>query len=456
VPSQRAAQWLELQQDLSDGSWWDSSEARTFLQTAEAVLALHQVNRRRTAYYAGQSWIENHDPKNLDARARRLFVLRATQSSAKQDIDALLAAIGTPATGQSGWGLAARYRASPLDTALVLDALRASGATFNAAPAIAYLKASQLTGTGNQGWPSAGGTAADSYTTARVVQALAAHKTADPSLATPLANAIATLRTKVGTTSPPHLRAAAALAYLRVDPASADASALLGSLTVLQRPDGGFDAGIHATALIVQAFAAAEGADGVAAQLRVDMPDGALRQAINAALGRGAMDQLNRGELGQLTSLDISNRGVSNLNGLQHATSLTSLNAANNTITDLSPIAALNLSSCSFAGNPVAACSLANLTGPASLRKGQVGAFAATAIGYWPAQMTVTCKADNVAQGAPVLLVGGVAKCNLAFAAVGKRTASMQYLQASPVTLSVGVTVYDPAALVPIIDLLLE
>ena len=112
--NQLAAQWLEAQQNSNDGSWRDPSESRTFLQTAEAVLALHQANRRSSAYYAGQTWIENHDPKNVDARARRLLVLRATLSSAQPDIDALLAAVSTPAAGQSGWGLATRYRAAPL------------------------------------------------------------------------------------------------------------------------------------------------------------------------------------------------------------------------------------------------------------------------------------------------------------------------------------------------------
>ncbi|MFX8727565.1 hypothetical protein ABTM60_19970, partial [Acinetobacter baumannii] len=81
------------------------------MQTTEAVLALHLINRRNAAYYAGQTWIENHDPKNLDARARRLLVLRATQSNAQQDIFALTLAISTPASGQSGWGVSSRYRA---------------------------------------------------------------------------------------------------------------------------------------------------------------------------------------------------------------------------------------------------------------------------------------------------------------------------------------------------------
>lgn len=356
TPAQRAAEWLESQQDASDGSWHDAnaSEAGAFLQTAEAVLALHQVNRRRAQYYAGQTWLENHDPQNLDALARRLLVLRATQSSAQPDIDDLLAAVSTPAAGQAGWGLTERYLASPLDTALALDALRTAGASFNSAQTIAYLKAAQLTATGDKGWPTAAGTSTDAYTTARIVQALAAYKDADATLATPLANAVATLKLKVSTSSAPHVRAAAALAYLRMDPASADATALLDSLVSLQRPaDGGFDAGVFAAGLVVQAFAAGEGVDAVTSRERVNVTDAALRDAINAALGRGAMDQLNRGELAQLTTLDISNSDVSSLEGLQYATNLTTLNASNNNITDSSPIAGLTNLNTNLAGNPV-------------------------------------------------------------------------------------------------------
>jgi len=355
--NQRAVQWLETQQDRSDGSWHDSSQARTFLQTSEAVLALHQANHREHAYYAGQTWLENHDPQNLDARARRLVVLRITQSSAQQDIDALLAAVSTPTEGQSGWGLAKRYHAAPLDTALALDALRTAGASFNSTQAIAYLKATQLTPTGDQGWPTAAGSTTDAYTTARVLQALAAYKGSDATLATQLANAVATLKAKVTTSSAPHVQAAAALAYLRMDPSSDDAKTLLNSLTAIQRFDGGFDAGIFATGLIAQAFSAAEGMDNTTSRVRVDVTDAALRAAINQALGRGAMDQLNRGELAQLTTLDISNQGVTSLNGLEYATNLTTLYATNNAINDTSPIAGLtNLTTIDLNGNPCTGC----------------------------------------------------------------------------------------------------
>ena len=357
TPMQNAALWLETAQDTTDGSWLDTSESRTFLQTTEAVLALHQANRRLSAYYAGQTWIENHDPKNLDARARRLLVLRATQSSAQQDINALLSAVSNPAVGQSGWGLAKRYRASPLDTALALDALRTVNATFSSGQAIAYLKATQITTSGDQGWPTGAGTTTDTFTTARVVQALAAYKGTDATLAAPLANAITTLKAKVTASSAPHIRAATALAYLRIDPNSNDAKTLLNSLSAIQRVDGGFDAGVFATGLIVQAFAAAEGKDAAINRERVDITDSILREAINQALGRASIAQLNRGELALLTSLDISNRGITSLNGLQYATNLTTLIANNNAITDSSPIAGLtNLTNKDLSGNPCPDC----------------------------------------------------------------------------------------------------
>jgi hypothetical protein len=353
----QAAQWLEGQQDTSDGSWYNASSARTFLQTTEAVLALHQVNRRGTAYQAGLTWIENHDPQNLDARARRLLVLRTAQSNTQQDADALMAAVSTPAGGQAGWGLAKRYRAAPLDTALVVDALRTSGASFSSSQAIAYLKAIQLTAAGDQGWPTGAGSTTDAYTTARVVQTLAAYRATDTTLNAPLTNAVNTLKTKVSVSSPPHVRAATALAYLRMDASSVDARTLLNTLTNIQSAGGAFNAGVFATSLVVQAFAVAEGADAASSRERVDVTDAALRNAINLALGRSAMDQLNRGELSQLITLDISNLGVTNLSGLQYATSLTTLNAVNNGITDISPIAGLtNLTNKYLAGNPCAGC----------------------------------------------------------------------------------------------------
>lgn len=359
----RAAAWLESQQDISDGSWPGSSEGKTFLQTAEAVLALHAANRRATPYFAGQTWIENHDPENLDARARRLRVLYATDSSIDPDVSGLIVALNTPVTGQAGWGLAQRYRASPLDTALALEALRTADASFSSGLVIAYLKATQLTATGEKGWPAAGGTTADPYTTARVVSALALYKDSDSTLTTPLNNAVATLQAKVTTSSSQHIKAATAIAYLRMNPASSSATTLINSLVTQQQSDGSFSGGILTTALAAQAFAVANGNDTTYNRTRVDVPDANLRRAINLALGRGALDQLNRGELALLTTLNINSQDVSSLAGLEYATNLTTLNATYNNITDTSPIAGLTqLTTINLQGNPCAGCTVADTT----------------------------------------------------------------------------------------------
>lgn len=357
LPGQRGAVWLESRQDVSDGSWPAASEAHTFLQTADAVLALHQANRRGAAYYSGRAWLENHEPRNLDARARRLLVLHTGQSNLQPDIDALAAGLSSLGAGQAGWGLASRYRASPLDTALALNALRSVGASFDSAAAIAYLKAAQRGVVGDQGWPAAASPTTDPYATARVIQALAPYRTIDASLSAPLANAVQALRNSVGVTSAPHVRATAAVAYLSMD-APGDAYTLLDSLVVLQRADGGFDAGLLASAVIIQAFATAEGLDASDSRVRVDLPDAALRAAVNAALGRRAMDQLNRGELAALTTLNISGRDIASLEGLQYAVNLVTLDASNNSITDTSPIEGLTqLVTVNLAGNPCPGCS---------------------------------------------------------------------------------------------------
>jgi len=81
----------------------------------------------------------------------------------------------------------------------------------------------------------------------------------------------------------------------------------------------------------------------------VHIPDANLRAAINAALGEGrAADAVvTRSELASLTTLSFQTRGlaigeqVTDLTGLEYATSLTRLELGFNAITDLSPLATL-------------------------------------------------------------------------------------------------------------------
>ena len=78
-----------------------------------------------------------------------------------------------------------------------------------------------------------------------------------------------------------------------------------------------------------------------------------MRRAINVALGRGALDALNRGDLAQLTTLDASNLGITDLTGLEWAVNLVHLDVSDNQIVSLDPIASLSLETLDTSGNPV-------------------------------------------------------------------------------------------------------
>jgi hypothetical protein len=354
--TQRAVDWLESQQDASDGSW-GSTPVLKQLHTVAAVRALQAVNRRSAAYYAGLAWVKNHEAGSHDYLARRALVLAETGAVLTQDLALLLAGQRASPPGNKGWGLTPAYNGSPLDTALVLSAIKASGASVDVSGALAYLKNSQLTGT-DKGWSVSQDTKSDPTTTAQIIIALTQYLATDATLATPLANAANTLATQVTDASPVQLRALAAQALLMRDSASSVGKNLLTGLIEQQGVSGAWQSDVYATASVLQAMAVAEGLDLAAQRLRVNMPDGKLREAVNLALGRGALDHLNRGELAQLITLDISNRGVTSLNGLQYATNLTSLNAANNAITDTSPIAGLtSLTFADLSGNPCPGCS---------------------------------------------------------------------------------------------------
>ena len=73
----------------------------------------------------------------------------------------------------------------------------------------------------------------------------------------------------------------------------------------------------------------------------VDIPDANLRTAIADALGipRGAA--ITEAEMKRLTELDVRDRGIANLTGLEFATNLTFLQLKSNRIEDISPLANL-------------------------------------------------------------------------------------------------------------------
>jgi hypothetical protein len=67
----------------------------------------------------------------------------------------------------------------------------------------------------------------------------------------------------------------------------------------------------------------------------INIPDENLEQAIRTTLGKPSGD-LYSYDLGQIISLDASNKGISDVSGLEYCTYLASLNLSDNTIDDIS------------------------------------------------------------------------------------------------------------------------
>ena len=74
---------------------------------------------------------------------------------------------------------------------------------------------------------------------------------------------------------------------------------------------------------------------------RVSIPDANLRAGIEAALGKASGAPITGDDMAALPSLWMSAAGISDLTGLESATTLTQLGLSNNTITDISPLAGL-------------------------------------------------------------------------------------------------------------------
>ncbi len=82
------------------------------------------------------------------------------------------------------------------------------------------------------------------------------------------------------------------------------------------------------------------------------IPDKNLRAAINDALGRNAMDSLDRSELLRLTSLSAVGLSISDLTGLEWAVNLQTADLRDNDITPVQELA--QLTTLQIDGNPVA------------------------------------------------------------------------------------------------------
>jgi hypothetical protein len=235
-----------------------------------------------------------------------------------------------------------------LDTALSLLAY-ADAAKTPRIEALAFLKSTQRNLPNDKGWGVGYTGSSDAVTTALVVRALAKHRALDATLVGPITDGLNTLSVLVTLGAPTILQAIAAQAAL-------DAGNTTLATTFLSRlintQSGGYWTDPYDTALAIQALANAAHSSDQAATVQIT--DQTLRKAINQALGRSAMDGLNRGELAQLTSLSAVGLGINSLTGLEWAVNLTSADLRNNNITTAAPLTGLTqLTNLQLAGNPL-------------------------------------------------------------------------------------------------------
>ena len=338
LPINLGVSWLSQQANPVDGSW-GANDLLKYTETSEAVLALAAVNQQGPGYYSGISWLSNHTPSNQDAAARRVLALSVVGASLLPDVQELEAGQKVSVADNNGWGLSSLYEGSPLDTALVLQALNTQSG-FDPTQAIGYLAGAQLSG-GDSGWAVGQEDASDPFTTAEVIMSLMPYNGSNSTAATAISAGLTALNAKVTASSSVPQIAITILADLRYSASSSAAAALLPALVAQQAGDGSWGGDPYATALALRALAAATGKDAAAQKQVVSIPDYNLRSAINKALGHSALDVITVGELQQQTSLSLAGRNISDLTGLEYATNLTYLDVSDNPISSYAPLSGL-------------------------------------------------------------------------------------------------------------------
>lgn len=344
----KGVQWLASQQN-KNGSWGTNNQ--NYLYTSLAVSALRATGYRKTEYYRGITWLENHAANNNDYLARRASVLFSHGDYVGKDINLLENQQDTLTSGKDGWGLTSMYLQSPLDTALVLQGFNMAGTVANVQAAINYLKTSQRTTAGDQGWSIANSNSSDAFTTAMVIKALVPLQGVDASLPAVITNSIIALTNIVDVSAPLYLKAYAAQVVWFANDANT-ALIWLNQVAGAQSQNGSWSNDIYTTALAISAFATADGTDTVSFLSPVTMPDAQLRAAINAALGRNAMDNLTAADMLLLTTLPASGQGIDNLTGLEYAVNLVQADLSNNNITTFDSIGGLSSATFNLDNNP--------------------------------------------------------------------------------------------------------
>ncbi|MEY8199012.1 MAG: thrombospondin type 3 repeat-containing protein [Colwellia sp.] len=321
-------------QDQNEGGWGGNSEL-DYVYTSASVEALISANSRTGAYYNGLTWLENHNAKNVELESRKISNLFRNGNNLTPDLDIIHGA--KQSTSQTGWGISGGYGSSPLETALVLNALYIAGDATGQANAISYLINSQLN---DGGWGFAETLATESghyWITAEVVLALANHQ-AQTGVMAVLTQAVAFLDD---------------LTILTSTDANTVSAASLARVTLARYTMSGLDSNVDSLLLVLMGKQSAEGdwgnefntANAVTTlanvmgltvyrdSTRVSVDDEQLRIAINTQLGHAAYGQLTIADIEDLTSLDLRLVQAANLNGLSGAKNLESIKVNANTVT---------------------------------------------------------------------------------------------------------------------------
>lgn len=352
--AREAVQWLESSQN-PDGSW--GAEDTKTLYTSEAVTALRNFYNLSAAYYAGITWLENHNGGNLDYASRKISTLYSHGDNIQAIKNRILSSLKTD-SASSGWGVSDVYYPSHLDTAIVMLSIMDTG--WNDVETImpSILAA-------HNSVEGCWGINADTYvcdpvTTALILQAINRYRQLDGTQAyensPEFLAAENYLAVVVDTSASIITRSQTILALLPQGRFATKVNTLVDSL-ITDQVSGGWDNDAYTTALAAKALSQYLGYDPDAKSQLCNVMDQNLRRVMNQTLEKNTGDALTLGETESIDTLSAAEASITDLTGITCASNLTAIDISNNNISDLRPLMdllALNPSvSIILDGNPI-------------------------------------------------------------------------------------------------------
>lgn len=147
----KAVAWLITHQS-GDGSW-PSSTGLEMAETAAAVEALTNAGVTKSdTYTKGVAWLQNHRAYSTDALARQIVALAKSGRDTSDLVSRLITWRNDEASPQSSWGAYDHYSTSYPDTAMALEAIKTSAASY-AEEGYSVCNVVAQRNTGDGGWP---------------------------------------------------------------------------------------------------------------------------------------------------------------------------------------------------------------------------------------------------------------------------------------------------------------